>query len=247
MAIITPSALITDIKGKIAGSVFQRSTGGIMMRVKPSAIGQGSKAQLQIRLINAELAFDWQALTDAQRLVWKTFADFCNGAGVTKNGRKSSSSGRAEFMSVNFYTKLYKVALLLEPKFVTPPPTSEPCPPENYSCIGLMDSDFILDTTKQILITKVSKPQGKTTTKHCSGTRTLVYAQVNGTLQDWSAAYELAYGTQLILNKKYWISLQVLDFTTGRFSPLSTKLLYYYAPVLAGIGFMAVGTSFIVG
>lgn len=245
MAIVTPSALVSNIKGKVGGSVFQGSTQGILLRNKPSKLGLGSPSQQNVRQINAKLNFTWSTFTNAERLNWQAFADFINGIGVTTNGKKSSNTGKMHFMSINFYCLLYKKSVIVSPTFTTPEPIFIPCPPLLVESPTLMNYDGILDTTTQILVTKISLPQSAPTRTTNSGFRTLVYDQVDGDIQDWAAAYKLQYGIDLIPNKYYWVSLTVVNYITGTISP-EAKQLILYAPS-GGIGFGGIGSTFIVG
>ena len=244
MAIVTPSALITNIKGKVGGSLFQGSTQGIMLRNKPTKLGQGSASQQNVRQINAQLNFAWSSFTVAQRLNWQAFADFVNGIGITKKGKRSSNTGKMHFMAINFYCLLYKKNIINAPTFTNPPSIVIPCPPLFTQSPTLMDYVGSLDTTQEILITKVSLPQSNPTRTTNTGFRTLVYSQIDGNTQDWGAAYAAQYGIDLIFEKYYWVSLQVVNFVKGTISPEAKQLILLTNPT--GIGSMGIGSTFIV-
>jgi len=245
MAIITPSALVSNIRGKINGSVFQGSTQGILMRNKPTKLGQGSQSQQNVRHINAQLNFAWTSFTNAERAVWQAFADYVNGIGITKRGKRSSNTGKLHFMAINFYCKLYGKPIITAPTFTTPPSIAIPCPPLFTQSPTLMNSTYSLDTTQEILITKISLPQSNPTRTTNTGFRTLVYTQVDGDTQDWATAYQNQYGISLIMEKYYWVSLQVVNFINGTISPEARQLIWLHQGT--GIGSMAIGSTFIVG
>lgn len=249
MAIIKTSGLINDIKGSINGSTFQRSAAGLIMRSKPVSVGRGTDSQQNIRQINAQLNFAWSNLTDAQRSVWASFSNFTNGAGKTNRRNNSANTGKTQYFAVNFWCLQYAKPLIVTPTFNLPEQAVIPCPPLFTSSDNLQDYVGNLDTTQQILVTRVSLPQSLSTNTANTGFRTLVYSQVGGSSQSWFNAYEAVYGIQPIPNKKYWISLQVINFITGCISP-ETKQLVLYTGVLPpdhGIGFMVIGSTFIVG
>lgn len=245
MAIITPSALVSNIKGKIGGTVFQGSTQGISMRNKPTKIGQGSQAQQRVRQINAYLNYVWSNFSNADRQVWQAFSTFVNGVGKTKNQKNSNNSGKMHFMAINFYCMLYGKDIVTAPTFTNPPPIFVPCPPLYTSSATLMDYLGTLDADTQILVTKVSLPQSNPTRTTNTGFRTLVYPQVSGDIQDWATAYRNTFGIDLICGKYYWVSLQVINYIEGTLSPEAKQLILYDCGT--GIGTMSIGSTFIVG
>lgn len=245
MAIITPSALVSNIRGKIGGTVFQGSTQGILMRNKPSKIGNGSQSQQNVRHINAQLNYAWSSFSVNERLVWQAFADYVNGVGITKKGKRSSNTGKLHFMAINFYCLLYGKNIITAPTFTPPPSIVIPCPPLLTESNTLMNYIGSIDTTHEILVTKISLPQSNPTRTTNTGFRTLVYPQVDGDTQDWATAYLNQYGISLIVNRYYWISLQVVDFIKGTISPEAKQLVLLTETL--GIGSMIIEDTFIVG
>jgi hypothetical protein len=246
MAIIKTSGLISDIKGSINGSTFQRSAAGLTMRSKPTSVGRGSNAQLNVRNLNGQLNFAWSNLTDSQRTQWSSFANFTNGIGKTNQRNNSANTGKTQFFAVNFWLLQYGKPILSVPTFVVPEASFTPCPPLFTESETLQDYVGSLDTTQQILVTRVSLPQSLSTNTANTGFRTLVYSQVDGNTQSWFDAYEAVYGIQPKINYKYWISLQVVNFVTGAISP-ETKQLVLYTGIPPGIGTMEIESTFVVG
>ncbi|MES2287230.1 MAG: hypothetical protein V4547_16180 [Bacteroidota bacterium] len=245
MAIITPGANISDIRGSIAGTNFKRSTQGISMTNKVIRKKNNSQSQNNIQQINSQLNYAWSALTDAQRNNWAQFSNFVNSIGLTKNGKKSSNTGKMQFLAVNFYCLLYKKNIIITPTFTDPVPPVIPCPPDFISSTTLMNYTGTIDNATQLLITKISLPQSNTTKTTNTGYRTLIYEQVSGDVQDWSTSYYNQYGLNLMPGRAYWVSLQVLNFITGIFSPVSQQLIKYLPVVSSAIGTAVIGTSII--
>jgi hypothetical protein len=247
MAIVTTSALISNIKGSINGSTFQRNAAGLAVRSKPKPVGKGTNAQFNVRNINAQLNFYWTNLTDAQRNVWASFAVYCNGAAKTNNQVNSANTGKTQFFAVNFWLLQYGKPYLVGPTFTPALQALTICPPYFTESDSLQNYVGNLDTTQEILVTRVSLPQSLSTNTANTGFRTLVYSQVDGDTQSWFDAYKEVFGIFPVLNKKYWISLQVVNFVTGAISPESKQLVLYTEPSTTGIGSMAIGSTFIVG
>jgi hypothetical protein len=70
MAKVTFTAAVSNISGRLAGSVFQRSNGGPQLRTKVSPRNQQSTSQSALRANLGSLSTSWGALTPAQRLTW---------------------------------------------------------------------------------------------------------------------------------------------------------------------------------
>lgn len=246
MAIVQTSALISDIRGSINGTTFQRGNGGLIMRNKPLNVGRGSNAQQKIKDYNSILNNAWLSLSEVKRNVWAAFSNYTNGNGLTTNKVKSSNTGKAQFYTVNFWLLTYGKEILIQPTFNVPETIVIPCPPFYDRSTTLQNYVGNLDTTKQILITRVSLHQSISTKTSNTGFRTLVYTQVDGDTQDWTTAFTNVYGVPLIANKKYWISYQVLNFITGSISAISKSLVLYNPSTTGGIGFMEIGSTFVV-
>ena len=247
MAIIKTSGLISDIRGSINGSTFQRSAAGLIMRSKPISVGKGSNSQNNIRQINSRLNYAWQTLSQAQRDLWGSYAVFLNGSGVTHNGTRSANTGRTQFFGVNFWLLQYGKNILNVPTFTTPLAPAIPCPPLYNQSETLQNSTYNLNVASEILVTRVSLPQSLATNTANTGFRTLVYPQVNGTIQNWLTAYFNVYGTPLAMNKKYWVSYMVVNYLTGAISAESRALILFTgSPTPPTIGTMVVGSTFII-
>ncbi len=247
MAIVQTSGLITHIRGSIGGTTFQRSGAGLVARNKPAPVGQGSNFQQVQRNIISQLNVLWEQLTDAQRVNWSSFATYINGAGITNRRNSSSQTGKTQFIAVNSWLLLYGKNYLPSPTYV---PALSPIIPfynADFESDNLGKTVGSLNTSTQILVTQVSLAQSESTYTANTGFRTLVYSQANGTTQDWNAAYLAQFGVSLVVGKKYWVNLKVVDYVTGAISSDAKALIRYVSPFAVGIGEMVVGSTFIVG
>ena len=244
MALIQTGSIVTHIKGSVAGSTFQRSAAGLTMRKKPNPVGRGTNAQFAQRNIISQLNYFWNQLTDTQRSNWSAFAVFTNGVGKTNNQNTSANTGKTQFFAVNAWLLLYGKPIVSSPTIGAPLQQNIPCPPYFTKSDNLGRTSIAIDTTQEILVVQVSLPQSVSTNTANTGFRTMVYNQVDGTVQDWSAAYQQTYGVPLTLGKKYWIQLQVVNFITGTISPKAKSLILYTSTPSGGIGFIIIGSTF---
>ena len=70
MAKVQLSALLTSLTGKIGGSVFQNSYGGLQMRTRVSPRNPQSLYQQQIRMLFAIISYRWRDLPSDFQLEW---------------------------------------------------------------------------------------------------------------------------------------------------------------------------------
>lgn len=227
MARVTLSGLVSDIKGSINGSTFQRSASGLTLRNKPIPVGKGSSSQQLIRRTNSLLSTAWENLTDAERLTWKNFAAFTNGSGKTNKGKNAGNTGRTQFFLVNFWCLIYSKNIVVVPMFDLPEEPFTPCPPFDTVTDNLFNYEGDLDADTQILVVRVSMPQSDSTNTTNTGFRTMIFDQVNGDTQNWATAYQSVFGIGLELERKYWISLQVVNYIKGTVSPIMQKLIKF--------------------
>lgn len=247
MALVQTSGLIGSIKGSIGGNTFQRSASGTIIRKKPFSAGNNTNAQAQQRAIVSRLNFLWDNLSDSDRQQWASYAVFANGANKTNRANNFSNTGKTQFFAVNSWLLIYGKNYLMRPGFAPALNIPLPCPPYYSYSNDLGHTSYDLDTTQEILVTRVSLAQGNTVRTSNTGYRTLVYSQIDGFTQDWESAYIQTFGVSLTLYKKYWISLQVVNFITGAISPISEQLVLYTDAPMPGIGSMIIGSTFIVG
>lgn len=247
MAIIQTSGLISHIKGSMAGSTFQRSASGLTMRKKPIPVGKGTNQQLAQRNIIAQVNYEWNQLTPAQRTLWASFSNYTNGIGKTNKQNNSANTGKMQFVAVNSWLLLYGKPLLSGPTLVPPEAQFVPCPPLFTESDNLGRTTRNLDITQQILVVQVSLPQSVGTNTANTGFRTLVYDMVDGLVQDWSASYQNTFGVPLTIGQRYWIQIFIVNYITGAISAKARQLVLYTNPTGSGIGSMIIGSTFIVG
>lgn len=70
----TPGAIVSEIRGKIAATVFSRNKGGAVIRNRIKPINRRSTGQSTRRQVLGNLASSWRGLTVAQRESWNTAA-----------------------------------------------------------------------------------------------------------------------------------------------------------------------------
>lgn len=75
MALVKFSALISEMRNKLNGSVFARNRGGNYLRNKVTPNNPKTVAQVAARNLLATFSQKWRTLTEAQRLAWRSAVD----------------------------------------------------------------------------------------------------------------------------------------------------------------------------
>lgn len=86
----TPGAIISEISGKIAATIFTRNRGGNIIRNRRTPINRRSVLQSIRRQGLGNLASSWRGLTEVQRSSWN---------GATNNFPYQNSLGETKFLS----------------------------------------------------------------------------------------------------------------------------------------------------
>lgn len=116
MAKIKLSGIISDIAGKVGGSIFQKSQSGHILRNFTFPVNKKTPGQENIRNITNRLQQYWLTLSQAQRDVWHSFAHYNrikqnNFSGLFLNGHQT-------FLKLNHYRLLYGYSVLITPQFL---------------------------------------------------------------------------------------------------------------------------------
>jgi len=99
MARVQVSALISNISGKLNGSVFQRTQGGLIIRNQSAKINSNTSRSNLHRVGITIIQNSWQQLSNTNRLLWETYAIFLNKK--QKNNPTLNVSGQQLFIYIN--------------------------------------------------------------------------------------------------------------------------------------------------
>ena len=75
MAKVKFSALISEMRNKLNGSVFARNRGGAYLRTKVTPTNPMTIAQVQARSLLTSFSQAWRGLTEDQRQAWLSVVD----------------------------------------------------------------------------------------------------------------------------------------------------------------------------
>lgn len=127
MAIITPGPVVSEVSGRIGGTVFAHNRGGMYARngTKPSIVTTPSAQEF--KAILGTVSQLWTNLSAAQIAAWNTYA--ANNPQKNRLGRQISLTGQ------NFFIRLNSRLLYANANTIALPPTA---PPPSIAAISAM-------------------------------------------------------------------------------------------------------------
>lgn len=113
MAKVKFSALISEMRNKLNGSVFARNRGGAYLRTKVTPVNPKSTAQVLSRARLTQFSQAWRSLTQAQREAWNSVVTQWSSTDVF--GDVVNPSGNTLFSRLNINIAIAGGAELLTP------------------------------------------------------------------------------------------------------------------------------------
>lgn len=215
MAKIKLSAIVSEMRGKLNGSVFSKNRGGAYIRTKVTPVNPQTLAQGIVRATLTALSQGWRGLTEAQRLAWNSAVSQFTGTDIF--GDIKTPSG------INLYNKLnLNLANIGVGPIATPP---------NVVGVGYIDSLLVTAAagagTISLAYTNVGGAAGQTlvveATAPMSAGKSFVKSEfrvVNtipgGTASPaaFGAAYVAKFGAMQV-GKKVFVRMKYVDNATG--------------------------------
>lgn len=99
MALVKYTAIVADMRGSLAGTVFSKNSYGAYVRTKVTPVNPQTIAQQGVRQFFGQLSQAWRGLTQAQRNGWNTSAVNFNRTNVF--GDQSQLNGFNLFKQLN--------------------------------------------------------------------------------------------------------------------------------------------------
>jgi len=199
MARVKTSAIISTIQGKLNGSVFQNSQGGLIIRNQGAKVNSNTNRSNFHRVGLSTVQGDWQDRSNAQRLIWQTYALYLN-----KKQKHSTSlivNGHQLFIDINSIRyDLSADNTLFQPYLLTTPILTPVPQPINILSIvrnGValeVNVDRTINQLEEVIILYLSRPLlASQISAHIKST--LMKSPTNsGTIFETNAYYVNVYG-----------------------------------------------------
>jgi len=199
MALVRTSALISDIKGRMGGSVFQNSSNGLMLRTERSHVNRKTILQQQQRNGMVTLQNAWSALSDTDRQSWEVLAVAC--PIPTRKDATRFLSGQAYFLrSANAAMNLARVRGSAPPFLPTTAVITSAQPIVSITSIFLYNGglfiyyDRALAHATEFYITALSRPLSKSQKSQYIKKVVMWEDQVDNNTQEITDYYTAAFG-----------------------------------------------------
>jgi len=115
MARVKPSGMISEIIGKIKGTIFQRSAAGLIARTNSTPVNKRSERLSVSRSIMFIAQQEWLKLTDAERDTWKAFTALVKFS--QKNNVDLFINAQQLFIKIHIWRIFYDKGILINPAF----------------------------------------------------------------------------------------------------------------------------------
>ena len=220
MARVKLSAIITEMNGKIGGSVFQRTQSGTILKNKSNLSFTNSMAQNVSNNIMYRCQYQWQQLTACQRQLWNSFATY------TKKNQKHSSNliinGHQLFIQCNSYRFQYGYDTLTDPQIINSDIDLLTCE------IGITPSHLVLSTDRYLIsnyefiilqaTTKVSPSLNNVGSRY----KTIVFETTDSDGFDLTQPYLNVFGFVPVVGNVIFIKYTVASKYNGLILPFKT-------------------------
>jgi hypothetical protein len=210
-------AILSDLRGKVGGGIFQRSAQGLTLRTATTPINAQSATQQSNRAQMFSLQQSWGALSEDTRTSWEAWASY---QGITIGTYvTAATSGQLAYIQVNRYRLATGLAVLSSPVFT---PYSQPSPTLSLRLVtavftlrltGMQDEDLyrpILQLSNRLPPARNARPNNVA----------LMVPFVSEGATDWTitAPFLAAYGAQAPVGARLWYSLMVQQVDNGALS-----------------------------
>jgi hypothetical protein len=219
MAKIKFSALMSDMRGKLNGSVLSKNRGGSYIRNKVTPSNPQTTAQMSVRGIFAGIASAWSTLTESQRLSFNNKVS--QYASTDIFGDIRNPSGKALFQKLNQNLSISNQATL------TSCPDSAAVPFANVTSatIEVGESDFIVtysgNTTGSKVVIWATPQLSQGTTFVKNKLRQLeVFTGANAGTPNVYGAYVAKFGA-IAEDANIYVGIRTIN-ENGQASPLET-------------------------
>ena len=210
------SALVSDMRNKLNGSVASKNRYGSYLRNKVTPVNPSSSPQQIICSNFSANSKDWRALTDAERLAWNGAVDMWKRTDIF--GDLKTPSGFNLFMRINNNLRLVGAAPLTLPlsPYSIPPFTTwnlsfDPIPKK----IELNFAPAIPASTSVIVFFTAPQSAGKSFVKS-EYRKIAVLTSIDVSPYDITDAYTERFGDQLAGPEKIWLTSTIIANLNGQ-------------------------------
>jgi hypothetical protein len=243
MARITTSALISDIRGKVGGVVFQGGQSGLVARQKTTPINKRTSAQTRAKTDLYNIQQDWMTLTDQQRDNWNLFA-----ATYPKQQKFNPTkyiNGQQYFIKYNTYRKSYNLPVLADVSFTIPSLQAIDISVFNFASNLFILANRRLDPNNEFMVLFLSFEAPASITN--AGNRRKLIAVPTGYFNNLIATtyYNNVFGRLPDVGTEVFYKVAMFSRNTAHWTSFTEGKATIQQNF--GIGFGVIGSTFVIG
>ena len=222
MAKVLTGALLSDIRGKVGGSAFVKTAGGLILRNTPTPVNKNTVLQSSRKNITANLQWEWQRLTQAQRNCWVEWTKL-NPINQIRD-KDLFINAQQTFIKLNFYRLLYGFAVIKDPVFDTN--IIEPIGATILLSAGdlTLSLDRTLNDSTELFILFLTFRVTPTINNPGTIFKAIVFEQSPGTdAYNITTEYKAIFGVQLVASEQLFMKFTTADKISGKLLTFQQK------------------------
>lgn len=208
---------ISDIRGKIGGTIYQSGRSGIIMRKSFNHRQVSSHTQSLSQNYTQQCQYYWQTMTEPQRHAWNTLA--VNFPVQQKNITGRAITGHELFIRYNYYRLRAGLSIFTSANPVLYPVLPYSCSPE-YSLFTLyVRGNRAINPMGEKLLLFMSAPAVKSNNQFLNKLRLLDFTTVNSTIQTYTVNYLATFGNLYFPGDKIYFRYAVMSLIYPYITP----------------------------
>lgn len=221
MALIKTSSLISDIRGKLGGSVFQQSSAGLIVKSKPNPVNKNSLRQNKTRNITFRIQQEWRLLSIAERNLWLQFTNF--NPILQKRSNELFINEQQNFIKFNSYRLEYDIDILKTPQFTKCEILPIDLSVSSTGAVISITADRQLNEDLEFIILFLTIAFIPTINNPGSRFKLIKFITTNDTTFDVTIPYKEIFGSIPQPGQKIFFKFSNADKASGIIFPFKTK------------------------
>ncbi len=222
MAKVKLSGLIGDLRGKVGGSAFVKSAGGLILRNATTPVNKNTVLQSSRKNITASMQWEWQRLTQAQRDCWVQWTKLNPIAQI--RDKDLLINAQQTFIKLNFYRVLYNLAVIKDPVFDTN--IIEPMDATLFLSGGnlILSPERTLNDSTELFILLLTFRVTPTVNNPGTKFKIIVFEQSpGGNFYNITAEYKAIFGIELVATEQLFMKFTTADKISGKLLSFQQK------------------------
>lgn len=214
MALIKLASHISDIRGKLGGSIFQKGASGHVMKANSSKKKNQSKLANEAQAITSAVQQSWISLSQSDQNLWSQYALY--NCIKQKNISGHFINGQQAFIKFNVYRKHYSKPVLTTPTFAkcAIEPVTLTVSLTGGGSLQITSSRPMVPASEFIILHISSKqPIGRNTPK--GALKVIKFATTAASVFDINSAYIDVFGYQLVSGDTIFLRSTTADNLSG--------------------------------